>query len=401
MDKKKAKKISMIAAAVIAVTGAAGAIYYFVNRDKISDLATSTLAEIVADTAIPDKEYTNLDFSKAVLNIPNASKAYKFLMQESDPYTQDESMQMCEQMLFDIFNWLDKDKVKYVDASDEPVSDKPIFDKTFNEAILSCSADDNKWYECRFSTSGSFIIYEQPTVGAAMSGKAEIIHLDRGEKAPDEKYLVDGQEYSPAQALEFAENIMSESVSKYISSIDVSPTELMIIDDPDSDNYIYKIQFEYVYDGIPYFHLSLPGSLDGPYMQNGVIYMTIGSPDQVAEIYNMMGNLTAKNDGEYEDKYIKLDDAIDLASEYLAPYFKQEISEITIKYSHNSSDENDYYRAYWCFVTEVDYTPKIDYCLTGNTIFVDMQTGEVIVYDKSLSRYKSSISDALESEELL
>lgn len=139
----------------------------------------------------------------------------------------------------------------------------------------------------------------------------------------------------------------------------------------------------------------MPASIEGKSLDYSVIYITVIAPDKVGEIYNMCDNHEVKSDDEYEDKYIKLADAAGLVSEYLAPYFKLSISEITIKYAcfNTLSDNEDpskaekdndsgkqYFRPCWCFVIDKSDPLEDDYCIRANAILVDMQTGEVFSF---------------------
>lgn len=421
MDKKTTKKISIIAAALLIVAGAVGTIYYFTHRST-DELKKVTLDEIISDSKIPDREYDNLDFSNAVLNIPDVETFSRYYIPEESYYTIDECAENCYELFDLIFDYVKKENPDFAltDSEGNPLADGEavIWDGSdavipddingtpVSEASVYFKANDESEYSCRFTNDGSFIIYNSNIVQVASVGVGgsgiieEIIHLDRGEKAPDTKYLVDGKEYSPSQAIEFAENVMSEKLGKFLPSDEVSPTELIIIKDPDTESYIYRIQFEHVYDGTPYFHLLPPAAASGYNMGFGVIYITIAAPNRVGEIYNMTYYPQVKNDGAYEDEYISLEAAADLANEYLAPHYAQEIAEVTIKYTHKSNKDGKYFRPYWCFVIDQN-SPWNDYCLNGKAIYVDMQTGEVIVYDTSLSMYMSSIDNPLVSEELL
>lgn len=415
MTKKKTKKVLIISGVLAAIAVAAGAMYHFASRDSKPELSKVTLAEIISDSKIPDKEYNNLDFSNAVLNIPDAEKFYKLYPSEESKLTPEQCDANCYEMFDIVFADVKKEHpdITFIDIYGNPLKEGETsreYDNDGNhyESSIRFFVSEDEQYSCWFDPRGSFLIYSSQAVHVVATGSGgrgtveEIIHLDRGDGAPDTKYIVGGEEYSPAQALEFAEKYMSEKIGKFLPTDTVTPSEMIIIKDPETDNYMYKIEFEYVFEGTPYFHIMLPEVVDESQPEFGNVYMTISAPDRAAEIFNQGTNSypNTENDGEYEDKYISLDDAVNLVSEYIAPQFTQNISEVTIKYSRKGNDEEKYLRPYWCFI--IDYAnPMQNLSICGNAIFVDMQTGEVLVYDKSLSRYKSSINDALESEKLL
>ena len=439
MDKKTTKKISIIAAAVLAVAGAAGAIYYFTHRNT-DELKKVPLAEIISESKIPDKEYDNLDLSNAVLNIPDAEKFYKLTVSEKGKYDAEE----CTANAFELFDILypyvreENPDITFVGVNGDPlpageaeISMMPSGE--VDDAYIDCPTDDGNLYGVWFRPNGRFYCIDRNASVAVTNGEPELlIHLDRGEQAPDTKYLVDGEEYSPAQALEFAEKLISEKIVKYLACDKVSPTELAIIKTPDGENYAYMIQFEYVYENAPLFHLSLPLSQGNSFRmdEDNVLFVKMAAPDKIGSMYNMQGFSEITEDGEYKDNYIPLDTATDMLSEYLAPYYKNSIAEVTIKYSRKippteypegKDDMSDYtdeewtdmdntnreirekvpLRPYWCFIMDKKDPYSENFCLSGNAFFVDMQTGEIIIFDKTSQIYVSSEGSSLESEELI
>lgn len=396
--KKKTRLFIVIGIVAILLT-AAVMIYCFVGRSdnggELSEYASAGLSEIVSDTKIPDKEYGNLDLSGAVLNIPQADKFYKLYTSDEDHFSAEECSSNCYELFNTVFDYVIKENsdITFSDMYGEPLPDgeasqsKSSVTGEFSEAEINYFADDGTVYSCRFGKEGYFMIYDSQliqisAVSAGGSGTVEeVFHLDRGEKAPDTKYLVGGEEYSPAQALEFAQGVLSDRINKFLPSDKFSPAELIVIKDPASQNYIYKLQFEYVYDGAPYFHLSVPRSIeDDVGIQYGMIYMTISAPDRVGEIYNMNYFAKLNNGGEYKDKYIPLSAAADLVNDYFAPLFKQTISEITIKYvlSKSADGEKTYMRPCWCFIIDINDPLSYDYCFRANAIILDIQTGEIM-----------------------
>lgn len=399
-------------AAVVLIIAALVVIFCFVGKgkgSKDSKYATTPLSEIVSNTQIPDKEYENLDLSAAVLNIPQADKLCKFYVPEDTWYTLEQCTEKCYYLFNSVFDYVVKENpnIIFSDENGQPLAEGEAVQSTnnitgdFNEAEINYFADDETMYSCRYGRDGRFIIYDSQTASvAAISAGARgvcesIIHLDRGEKVPDTKYTSGGEEYTAAQALTFAEVVLKERIIDALPHSDVSSTELAIIKDPDSENYLFKIQFEYVYEKVPYFHLSVPASIEGKSLDYGVVYVTVTAPGRVGEIYNMCGLHEVKNGGDLDDKYIKLADAAGLVSEYLAPYFKQNISEISIKYAcfntlSDSEDQSELpgaddsgkkeFRPCWCFVIDKSDPLKDDYCIRANAILVDMQTGEMFSF---------------------
>lgn len=406
---RKKRLLIISIAALLLIIAVLVIVFCFVGKgkgSKNSKYATTPLSEVILNTQIPDKEYENLDLSGAVLNIPQTDKLCKFNVPADTWYTPEQCTEKCYYLFNSVFDYVVKENpdITFSDMSGQPLAEGEAEKSTnnitgnFSEAEINYFADDETMYSCRCGRDGHFIIYDSQTVSvAAISAGARgvcesVIHLDRGEKAPDAKYISGGEEYTAAQALAFAQEVLNERIIDALPCSDVSPTELAIIKDPDSDNYMFKIQFEYVYEKTPYFHLSVPASIEGKSLDCGVIYVTVTAPEKVGEIYNICGLHEVEIGGEFDDKYISLADAAGLVSEHLAPYFKQEISEISIKYACFNTlpdgeeqselpDTDDgvkkEFRPCWCFVIDKSDPLNVDYCISANAILVDMKNGEV------------------------
>ena len=429
MDKKKTKKISIIAAAVLVVAGAAGGIYYFANRDKISDLATETYAEIVSEKKLPDKEYTNLDFSEAVLNVPSADKLYKYYTHAGEPYTKEQCTQICYE-LFDMFitpMYPEGEEIVYTDIKTNPLPEGEA-EYTNNVtgdlamAGLWCGFDEG-YYEfsgTRLALNGIDIDVGGRFIIDADDGKPhgtefeKVIRLDRGGELPDETYSLKGEDYSTKQAMQFANETL-EKLAPYLNNAQLTPTEFIIMKNMDNDDYQYEIQFAYVLDDMPVFHLMPPvdNSANGEVLSltNHMLYITIDTPDHITRLDTgyPIGESVKKGD-EFEDKYISLEKAADLASEYLAPYYMNKISEVSVTYVDMfwyKPGEYDLKEAEstpmtpcWCLISDLD-EDDYSYARSCNAIYIDMQTGEVLAYDPVYEGYKSSTKNAVESEKLL
>lgn len=70
--KKKNKQLLIIGVTAAVIAAAVVLIYYFSSHNKQNSKKEGyfTLSEILSETALPDKEYENLDLSKAIINIP-------------------------------------------------------------------------------------------------------------------------------------------------------------------------------------------------------------------------------------------------------------------------------------------------------------------------------------------
>ncbi len=416
MTLNKKKKAIIIAAAALAAAAVIGTAVYFlviknkddVSKDEICEQATATLSEIVSDSKIPDKEYDNLDLSEAVLNIPNVDKLNKYYAPLDDNLTPEECNKKCYELFDDIFYYAKEEHPDTVfeDGYGNPLPDGEAVEQyingngPFSLSYIWFEVEEDTGYSCRCDAEGRFIMYESATIDIRYDDSTEveqIIHLDRGEQAPDTQYTVNGEKYSPAQALEFAQGVAADKLSKYVDA-PLSPTELVIHKNAGSDNYFYIVQFEYVYDGMPYFHLSAPKALENMWNVYKVLYMTITTPNRIGEIYNMIEDNGFEKDGKYTDKYIPLETAIDIANQYLAQYYRQKISEVAIKYvvvsepidgwafADGYQPEDDAYkekrrlRPCWCFIIDKTNPYHGDYCLCGKAITVDMQTGKVYTF---------------------
>ena len=106
-----------------------------------------------------------------------------------------------------------------------------------------------------------------------------------------------------------------------------------------------------------------------------------------------MGGISLSEEKELEDSYIPLDDALKLASDFMAEYYEREISEISVKYIEKGfygDEKSNRLEPYWCFTSDTEYDPSA-YTIRENEIMVNMSTGEVIVYVPEAMMYKSSL----------
>lgn len=426
--KKKKKQLFIIGVAAAAI--AAAGILLYKHLSKSDDmLGNTTLAEISANSKLPDKEYSNFDFSNAVLNIPENMTSLQsyYRLKDGGIYTPEQCDEASWKLMFEVFGLDPNDLSTFTDRegnqpeavaySDANCNQVELYGSTYNdkysESRVACvdnSEDANEdwiyrewYYMSKFTKTGgmyiqSFVSRDQTVQGDVV----EEFQLDRGDEITDTQYLVNGCEYSPKQAIEFAEKALSH-ITPYLRSEEFAPTDVVVVKNSENDYYSYNILFEYRLDGIPMLDAAPPiiDYTESKYNFSApVLVVSITEPDKIGGIFNLYAYTIQGDDGELEDKFISLEQAIDLMSEYFAPDYVQEISEVSIKYAikYNlketgsmSDDEKIYARPYWCFVNaDSDHFDPGLYTRTETSILVDMQTGEIFWYDWETDCYTSS-----------
>lgn len=437
--KKKNKQLFIIGVTAAAIAAAVVSIYFILssgNSDKSS--AKVTLQEIVSDPKLPDKEYDNLDFSDAVLHIPDVDKLYSYYWIDTPGvFSKDESVDAAEELFFGIFSYFDKNDVVWVDMDgNELPGNKPKY------IIGECAADGDIWdkngkypeYECvdrwsnksilgfaYLSVTGAFTIgankpYESVYgMGGIESKIVKEVKVDIGQEIPDETYVVGGKEYPLKQAIEFAEKIFSEN-KKFFENYNLKLSVIEIIKNGSDDYYSYRFSYEATYKGVPVSDSDVRGISQGTGMQSPKFSLIITEPDKIANIDNFSSFYCSGDDGELDDKFITLESATDLINEFFAPEYKHKFDEVTIKYAQPyngqtyANEEKIYARPYWCFITYKDptYNPDPDSPDAGgigrelieDTIFVDMQTGEILFFDVLQHSYIRSTDDLTGIENL-
>lgn len=404
MPKKKKHLFLIIGITTAAFAAVALSIYYITNRNT-SPLATATFEQIKTESRIPDKEYSNLDFSNTALNIPDTETFYKYYRYYNVvPNTPQQCDEKCRELLNMFFDYIDKEELILADREGVPIGEN---ESAYSDIFTASEVeyiDNNDMMICavRVDTNGAIQAYDQQVVINVTEGKTEkIIRLDRGEQATDEKYMLNGGEYSPAQALELAYQTI-DNVKDYLKSTDLVATNIIIIKNGHDDNYSYRVQFEYQLDNTPFFDSGVRWAVDAEEskysISHPVLYMTISEPGRVTEIFNMAAYAIEDKEDAYKDKYIPLNTAIEEISKFYAPNYVQKISEISIKYAivydyeeiKSYDDEQKIYaRPYWCFLIDAEYEPRAS-CIQEDAILYDMQTGEIILFDPSTHCYISS-----------
>ncbi len=426
--KKKNKQVLIIGVAAAAIAAAVVSIYLLLSSGNSDKLVTATLQEIVSDSKLPDKEYDNLDFSDAVLHIPDVDKLYSYYWTDTPRvYSKDDCADAAIELFFGVFNYFDKNDIVWVDMDgNELPGNKPAY------IVGECAADgdlldkNGKYTEYQkvddwskkgiigfshLSTTGAFTIGAlQPYdsvygIGGINSEIVKKVKVDIGQEIPNETYFVGGKEYSLKQAIEFAGNVISYN-KIFFEDYNLKLSLIEIIKNGSDDYYSYRFSYEATYKGVPVSDSDVRGISRNTGMQSPKFCLIITEPDRIGNIDNFSSFYCAGDDGELDDKFITLESAADLVNGFFAPEYKHKFDEVTIKYAQPydgqtyANEEKIYAHPYWCFITYNDptYSPnpeasdtyEIGRELIEDTVFVDMQTGEIFWYDQETDCYTSS-----------
>lgn len=379
MTKRKKKLILIISLAVV-VVAIAVIIVLIMNKEKSDKLSWK---EISAQTDVPDNDYSNIIFTEnCVLNIPDTDGFSSFSIETGwieEQEATDRCLSIGNLILGDVFTQEDFNKDGF---------------EVYNRALLGKTIGE-EYYSCSYSKSNTFLAYKQSTVTKVSNADVErIIRLDRGETTDGCTYKVAGQDYSAQQALDYAIKLVNETLKDYLDDVEYRATNVIVLKNKNADEYYYRVQFENVIDNVPVRDSTVTATSETSefYMYSNCMYVSICEPDKAGEVYKM-GGISLSEEKELEDSYIPLDDALRLASDFMAEYYEREISEISVKYIEKGfygDEKSNRLEPYWCFISDTEYDPSA-YTIRENEIMVNMSTGEVIVYVPEAMMYKSSL----------
>ncbi len=416
---KRKRRVIIIAAAVLCIAAAVitAVVLQKQNSNKgLSEYATTSYKDIVENSSLPVGKYENLDLSGAVLTVPETEKFYQYyeLGLDRQFYTPLETAKLARELYKEVFDYVDTENAVfgYTDAACTPWTDEQAYDPVFHESFFYVSYPGKYEYRdgagmhrgfTNVGESGTFLVnYLVERVIDTESELIETINLDRGEQLQDKAYVLDGREYKMSDALEYAGETLKR-IKKYLPDAELKPTKFCVFlnheteidvfpgETPMGDYYSYSIEYEFVLDGIPLTDTRIRNfNLLKSFFNVGVcqLRLEIDSPDRVGYImYAGPCAVVGREKEPLEDKFISLDNACKLLSDYMAPYYVQHVDEVTVKYastwdatiSYSGTDEKLYYKPYWCFIMDEVYDPYTSHFISGRQMLVDMQTGDIFI----------------------
>ncbi len=244
-------------------------------------------------------------------------------------------------------------------------------------------------YICTAGTYG-FTVFLNSNENNALNGvRNDIYRMDCGENV-DEVSLSNG--YTANEAIARADEYIQEYLMDDEYSDELCAKTLMVVDCPDGTQ-AFVIRYEHVTDGVAYNDLmGMCHQSSGFFRENytDLIINDDTSPVQLMQFGSM--KIVNKEPIE-ENQIISLQNALDTASEYLAPYGVYMVSDIKLKYccvrKLPDSDEVEAYnraqftyRPMWCLVVKTGepVNPPSDTDLRME-IIIDAQNGTVYLYD--------------------
>lgn len=414
--KKKIILITVVTLCVAAVIVAAVSLYVYFSHKEVMTYGVP-YKEIVENTTIPTKSYSNLDLSKAVLNVPEHGEFYQYYINGLDyeRCTKEETAKIARDIFPKAFD-LDPDKLVFGSEEGEPWSDdneeswqedfaSRYFEVTYSDIEYKHDGTYSEPYGCVTVAQDSRfdVVYDLRYINNDVKEVTENINLSKGEQLPDNSYkMADGKQLSMNDALKLSDSSL-ERVKEYLPvDAQLQPSDFFVLKcehvpfvKDENGNvtvgepiefYMYQIDYEYLIDGIPSADST---SLTFDFMSSLVraatskLTVDICTCDNVNRIHQL--NAFAIDGMEQEplkDEYLTLESACDLLSDFLAPEFMQYIDEITVKYARtwdctvSNTGKKLYMRPYWCFLKEDGYNTT--YMEGGEKqLLVDMQTGDV------------------------
>lgn len=443
MSKSKRKRTLIICIAffvIVAVIVAAVLIYiHIIHKNAIDPTkpvktGLKPLKEVIADAKLPVGEYETLDFSDAKLvlpeNVGTLHSHYRLLRENI--FSPEECSEKAWDYMIDGFGIDPDDLSTLKDKNGDPPaaityssdlkSEISLYDNAYRDDQDAADVyiiDDSEyakqvdkemgfWYRdwyyfCDFDISGSTYLQSYMDRNQTIQGTV-VKEIDVSDDSQlDEAYLVAGVEYTPRQAMAYAESRL-DLVKENLRNDDYVPVKIIVIKNSDNDYYSYGVLFEYLTDGVPMLD-ALPVTVD--YEESDYSFskmdltVSVSGPDVLGGIFNSPYTIVG-DDGELEDKYLPLDLAIERLNAYFADMYTQKFTEVSIRYAvkynlhENSSLPDDtklYARPYWCFTKTNDngfrYDPST-YEYREEYILVDMQTGEIFYFRPDTYCFTSS-----------
>ncbi len=411
---KRAVRITAITLCIVAVIVAATMLYVYFSQKEVTTNGVP-YKEIAENTALPTKQYDNLDLSKAFLHIPQADEFYEYyrIGQDYANYTPDECAKQAQSIYTAAFDVKGSDNIVYCDGDNIPIPGDQAWDDVFHESYSYPTYPDGHKGFAGFSDTGTFLMsanIEYDTVDAQV---VEYINLDSGEQLPDKAYeLADGQTYKMQDALELA-NATVEKIKEFLPTAELRATKFLVLycyrlDKETAEKiyyYQYQTEYEYLLDGVP-FTDSYPANfkrIESLYDvfcdQLRVNIAEAGKPGTIENSGSL--NIQGKEPQPLKDEFLTLDSACALLSDYLAPNYIQHINEVTVKYAipydatADHTDERLHARPCWCFIIDDGFSSTNTFTCEKQML-VDMQTGDIFalvgdVYE-STTEHENDIS---------
>ena len=444
MSKAKRKRIlclSIVFLVIVAVIVTAFSIYVHIQHKKYAldptkpvKTGLKPLKEVISEAELPVGKYENLDFSEAKLVLPEKASTlhshYRHL--NKTIFSPEECSENAWNYIKDGFGVDFNDLSTLRDREgNQPTAitytcdwetECSLYDFAYDEDYYSADIyviDDSEkgkemdkaygslyrdwYYMSSFGDFGS--VYLQSFIDRNQTVQGKVVkEIDiTDDEQLDEAYLVAGVEYTPRQAMAYAESRL-DFVSDKLGTDDYSPKKVVVIKNSDNEYYSYAVLFQYVVDGIPMLN-ALPVTVDSEettysFSRMGLT-VSISEPDILGGIFNSPYTIVG-NDGELKDKYLPLDKAIERMNTYFADLYTQKFTEVSIKYamrydlkkvSSLPDDAKVYVQPYWCFTKSNEngfrYNPSI-YDYSEESILVDMQTGEIFYFEPDTQCFISS-----------
>ena len=441
MSKAKRKRIlclSIVFLVIVAVIVTAFSIYVHIIHKNALDptkpvkTGLKPLKEVISEAKLPVGEYENLDFSEAKLVLPEKAEtlhSYYRLLRKGK-YSPEECSEIAWNYIFDGFG-VDPDDLSTLQDQDgnpptaitysaDLKSEISLYDYAYLDSqkdgqvfILDDSEKAKEvdkergflyrdwYYYCAFDPTGSTYLQSFYDRNQTIQGKVvkEIDITD--DEQLDEAYLVAGVEYTPRQAIAYAESRL-DLVKNNLGTDDYTPKKVIVIKNAQNEYYSFAVLFEYLADSVLMLD-SLPVTVDyeesNYFFSKMTLTVSVSQPDTLGGIINAPYTIVG-SDGELKDKYLPLDKAIERMNTYFADMYEQKFSEVSIRYAikydlHEISSMPDdakvYARPYWCFTKagQFRYDPSV-YAYRDEYVLVDMQTGEIFYFDPDTYCFISS-----------
>lgn len=226
----------------------------------------------------------------------------------------------------------------------------------------------------------------------------------------DQSYLLNGEEYTIGQAIDFVTELWQADLSQYCFLPEMR-VERAIVYQLDDGNYYYVLLLSHIYEGVPFEQYSTmtQTSRESGGFRKSFIIVEMDAPNHIAA-YSDHYPIQIVSVQPILEPLLTEEEAIERAQDVLATYSNMTILESQLCYASyrnrpEGMTDEEYnsaefiYRPYWCFVLEwgldsdgnyysndwTNYTPNV-------TLYVDAVTGQTYLLD-SIGYSDMEVSD--------
>lgn len=211
--------------------------------------------------------------------------------------------------------------------------------------------------------------------------QAAVFHVDRGDSIKDVSYLLNGTDYALTDAKAYADAFVKNTVLQFTDYTDAR-LKTVYVCKADDRNYHYALEYEFLVDGIP-VDVSGDGHGEKAFMLSPTLLIEMAEPNEFFLVRSERC-FSFETPTVLEEPFVSLSSALNLAEQYLAGEHTYHVSDIELQYACIADWESSLYtyKPYWRIVLQEEAAAGGSISLLQQiSMYIDVQTGEICVYD--------------------